>query len=82
MKTYLAVWLSLMILLALTVLAAKMHLGTFAALAVAVAKSGLVVVFFMHLRAETRRTQFVALAVLFWLSLLFGITMLDYYSRL
>lgn len=82
MKTYLAVWLSLMVLLALTLLAAKMHLGAFVALGVAVAKSGLVVIFFMHLRRETRRTQLVASAVLFWLLLLFGITLLDYYSRL
>ncbi|HIB66100.1 MAG TPA: caa(3)-type oxidase subunit IV [Phycisphaerales bacterium] len=82
MKTHLLVWLSLMLLLGLTVVAWQYHLGFLMALAIAVTKAALVIAFFMHLRKESPLTKFVAGAVLFWLLILFGFTLADYFSRL
>lgn len=82
MKTHLLVWISLMLLLGLTMIAWQYHLGFFIALAIAVAKAALVIAFFMHLREESPLTKFMAGAVLFWLLILFGFTLTDYFSRL
>jgi cytochrome c oxidase subunit IV len=56
-KTYLAVWAALVALTALTVFMAGLDLGTasiVAVLAIASAKSTLVLFYFMHLRYEER----------------------------
>lgn len=80
--TYILVWLSLMVLLGLTVLAWQLHMGVVVALLIAGAKAALVIAFFMHLRLESARTRFAAGSVLFWFSLLYGLTLTDYFSRL
>lgn len=56
-RTYVAVWVSLLILLALTVVVAQLNfasVGVAVNLLIATAKAGLVLVFFMHLRSEGR----------------------------
>jgi len=56
-RTYVAVWVSLLILLALTVFVAQLNVasvGVLVNLLIATAKAGLVLVFFMHLRSEGR----------------------------
>jgi len=50
-------------------------------LGIAVAKATLVVLYFMHVRYSTRLIPVVVAAGVFWLLLLFGLTMGDYVSR-
>jgi cytochrome c oxidase subunit IV len=56
-------------------------LNTIAALAIAVFKATLVVLFFMHVRYSSRLTWAVVLGALFWLGILLALTMSDYLSR-
>ena len=55
--------------------------NTIVALAIAVFKATLVVLFFMHVKYSTRLTWAVVLGSLFWLGILLTITMSDYLTR-
>jgi cytochrome c oxidase subunit 4 len=80
---YFVIFGALMVLTALTVGLAFVNLGQMnvvVALAVAVVKASLVVMFFMHLKYESHLTKVVLGAGIFWLILLLGIIM-DYFSR-
>ena len=82
--TYFAIFGALLVLTAATVLVAYLPLGewhTVLALGIAVAKAGLVVLFFMHLLHSTRLTWLVAGAGVFWLGILFSLTLSDYLTR-
>ena len=94
LKTYLAVFFSLMVLLLLTVGAyyipferyniGEYNLGwvnTAIALTIATIKASLVVLFFMHLRHSTRLTWVVAAAGVIFLSIMVLFTFTDYLSR-
>jgi cytochrome c oxidase subunit 4 len=81
---YIAIFLALMALTATTVAAAFVDLGpynTLVALAIAVIKMTLVVLFFMHLRAASALTKVIVLAGFFWLMLLMAFTLTDESSR-
>lgn len=82
---YLAVWIALMVLLVLTVAAARMHLGTIGnwviLLAIAILKTVLVVLFFMHVKYAPRIIWVTLGAAVLWLITLMGLTMTDYISR-
>lgn len=82
-STYLAVFAALMLGTFLTVWAAGKDFGalnTVVALAIAVTKATLVILFFMHVKYSARLTQLVvATAVAFLALLIFG-TLNDYYS--
>ena len=83
-KTYLKVWAALLILLALTVGVAYIHLGplnTFAALTIAVVKAVIIALYFMHLRFSPRVTWVFAGAGFFWLLILFTFSFGDYLTR-
>lgn len=83
-KIYLAVFFALMILTAVTVGVAFVDLGPFndiVALAIAICKATLVVLFFMHVLHSRRMTKVTVVASFFWLLILFGLTMSDYVSR-
>ena len=56
-------------------------LNVIVALAIAVFKATLVVLYFMHARYSPKRTQLVIIAGLFWLALLLLLTLSDYLSR-
>jgi cytochrome c oxidase subunit 4 len=56
-------------------------LNTVAALAIAVFKATLVVLFFMHIKYSTRLTWAVVLGALFWLMIMLALTMGDYLTR-
>jgi cytochrome c oxidase subunit IV len=56
-------------------------LNTIAALVIAVFKATLVVLFFMHVKYSTRLTWAVVIGALFWLGILFTLTMGDYLTR-
>jgi cytochrome c oxidase subunit IV len=82
---YLMVYAALLVLLVVTFLVSKVELGPFnivVAMIIAVAKTLLIVLFFMHLRWSTHMVRFFAGAALFWLAILFVLTMNDYFSRL
>lgn len=81
---YYTVFIALIIGTGLTVGAAELDLGALnnvVMLAIAGTKALLVVLFFMHVRWGTRLTWVVAGSGIFWLLILFGITMTDYLSR-
>src|SRR3974377_616775 len=81
---YVGIWVILMVLTAITVFAATLELGVFnivLALLIATIKGTLVVLFFMHLRYSTKLTMVTVIASIFWLFILFSLTMTDYITR-
>lgn len=83
-KTYILVWAALLVLTLVTVGIAQLNLGPLndvVALAVAVSKAFLVVLFFMHVKDSSRLTRLTVVAGFFWLAILIGITLTDYLSR-
>ncbi len=83
-KTYILVWAALLVLTGITVWIAQLNLGAFndvVALAVAVSKALLVILFFMHVKDSSRLTRLTVVAGFFWLVILIGITLTDYLSR-
>ena len=81
---YVWIWLALVVGTVLTYLAALVDLGALnnvVMLAIACTKASLVVLFFMHVRWSTRLTWVVAASGFFWLLIMFGLTMQDYYTR-
>jgi cytochrome c oxidase subunit IV len=84
LKVYFAVFLALMAFTALTVFAAFVNLGpanTFVALAIAVAKATLVILYFMHVKGNTKLVPVVILSGLFFLFILFLLLAADYGTR-
>jgi cytochrome c oxidase subunit IV len=83
-RTYVATWAALLLLLALTCASAFVPLGAFNSIvnfAVAAVKALLVAVFFMHLRHASALTRVFAAVALFMLALLFGLSGADYATR-
>jgi cytochrome c oxidase subunit IV len=83
-KVYFLVFGALMILTVVTWLVAQVDLGwanDIVALAIAVTKALLVILFFMHVRYSTRMTVLTALAGFFWLAILIFLTLNDYATR-
>lgn len=83
-KTYLAVWLALLALTALTIKAAELHLGAmsmFANLLIASSKASLVLWFFMHLKYETKFLRFIFLIPIVTITIIIGLTFFDIWYR-
>jgi cytochrome c oxidase subunit 4 len=83
-RTYWITGLVLLLLLALTVLAARIDLGPFntvVAMLIAVAKGTLVALFFMHLRSSKALLWVFAGAGVFWLGIMFALALSDYLTR-
>jgi cytochrome c oxidase subunit 4 len=83
-RNYVAIWAALMVGTALTVFAARLELHVFnivLALLIATIKGTLVVLFFMHLRYSTKLTMVTVIAAIFFLLILFGLSMTDYLTR-
>lgn len=84
-RGYLAVFIALLALTALTTGVAFMNLGgvgnVAVALAIAITKAVLVALYFMHLRYSTHLTVVFAGAGIFWLGILVALTLSDYISR-
>ncbi len=81
---YVAIWATLMVFTGLTVFAATVELGIFnivVALVIATIKGTLVVLFFMHLRYSTKLTMVTVIAAIFFLFILFSLSMTDYLTR-
>ena len=84
MRTLWSVFGSLFVLTIITVLVARQDLGfmnTPVALGIALLKASLVVWFFMGVRWNTPLTKVVVVAGLFWLLIMFGLTLNDYLTR-
>lgn len=83
-RMYVSIFAALIVLTFVTVFAAEFDLGTFSifvALAIAVTKATLVVLFFMHVKESSRLTKLFVVAGFFWMAILFGLTATDYISR-
>jgi cytochrome c oxidase subunit IV len=83
-STYVGVFIALMIFTGLTTWIAYIDLGrwnTVVALAIAVAKMTLVVLFFMHVKYATGLTRIVILAGFFWLGIMITLSCADELTR-
>ena len=83
-KIYIVIFLSLMLGTGLTVWAAFQNFGPFnivIALGIATFKATLVVLYFMHARYSSKRTQLVIVCAVFWLAIMLALTLSDYQTR-
>jgi cytochrome c oxidase subunit IV len=85
-RVYVTIFLVLMVGTALTVLAAfqdfhRPWLNATIALTIAVVKATFVVLYFMHVRYSGRLVWLVIASALFWLVIMFALTISDYSSR-
>src|SRR3954471_19616967 len=83
-STYYAIFGALMVLTGVTVGAAFVNLGSFnfpVAIAIAVTKATLVILFFMHVKYSSRLTKMVVAMSFFFLAIMFALTLTDYMSR-
>lgn len=81
---YFLVFGALIVLTGATVFVSRLDLGwanDIVAMAIAVTKALLVILFFMHVRHSTRMTAITAFAGFFWLAILIVITLNDYSTR-
>ena len=84
-RVYVMIFLALMLGTALTVMAASYDfpgpLNVVVALTIAVVKATLVVLFFMHVRYSGKLIWLVIFAAVFWLGIMFALTISDYWTR-
>jgi cytochrome c oxidase subunit 4 len=84
-RVYITIFLVLMFGTGLTVLAAFQDfpgpLNAVVALTIAVIKATFVVLYFMHVRYSSRLIWLVIAAALFWLAIMFALTISDYSTR-
>jgi cytochrome c oxidase subunit IV len=84
-RVYIGIFLILMVGTGLTVLAAFRDfpgpLNAVVALTIAVVKATFVVLYFMHVRYSSRLVWLVIAAGLFWLAIMFALTISDYSTR-
>ena len=82
--TYYTIFGALMVLTAVTVAVAFVNLGSFnfpVALAIAITKATLVILFFMHAKYSSRLTKLFVGTAFFFLAILLGLSLTDYLSR-
>lgn len=83
-RVYGIAFFALLLLLALTVEAARHDLGRWnfaVAASIAAVKALLIVLYFMHVRGSTPLIKLVVAAGLLWLSILFSLSLADYWTR-
>lgn len=83
-RTYVAIFIALLVFTATTIFVAFQDLGPFndiVALSIAVTKMVLVILFFMHAKYSTRLTRLVVVSAFAWLVILIGFTLSDYMTR-
>lgn len=83
-RTFILVWIVLLVLTGVTVAVAQFNLGAlnvWVALAIATFKSGLVVAVFMHMKYETPLFKLALLSALAILAIFIGMTFLDVLYR-
>ena len=85
LPVYLTVFATLMVLTAVTVAVAYVNLGQLnkvVALGIASFKATIVVLYFMHVKHASRLTKLFVVTGVFFLFILFSLTMIDYGSRM
>ena len=83
-RVYLGVFVALMVLMAATVAVAYLNLGIFnnvVAMAIAITKTSLIMLYFMHLRQSSRLTKIFATIGFVFLLILVSFTLADYFTR-
>jgi cytochrome c oxidase subunit IV len=84
-RIYIVIFLALMAGTIATVIAAYQDfpgpLNVIVAMTIAVVKATLVVLYFMHVRYSSRLVWLVICAALFWMAILFALTISDYWTR-
>lgn len=83
-KLYISIWIILLCFTALTTGVAFIDLGslnTVVALAIAICKAGIVVLFFMHARHSEKLVRVVIGVAIFWLLILIVISTTDFATR-
>ena len=84
-RVYIVIFLALMLGTGLTLLAAFRDfpgpLNAVVALTIAVVKATLVVLYFMHVRYSSRLIWLVIGSAIFWLAIMFALTISDYWTR-
>src|SRR5256885_16707982 len=84
-RVHIFIFLALMVGTTLTVLAAFRDfpgpLNVVVAMTIAVVKATLVVLYFMHVRYSSRLIWLVIGSALFWLAIMFALTISDYWTR-
>ncbi len=83
-KIYIAIFAALMLGTGITVWAAFQNFHQFnivIALVIATIKATLVVLYFMHARYSSKRTQLVIVCSVFWLAIMLALTLTDYTTR-
>ena len=83
-KAYVTVFGTLMVLTSITVAAAFTNLGSFnfpVALAIAITKATVVILFFMHVKYSPKLTWAVVAGSVFWLGIMLALTITDYATR-
>jgi cytochrome c oxidase subunit IV len=83
-RTNIAVFVALLLLLLATVGAAQLPLGSWhfpIAMAIATAKAVLIVLFFMHLLYSHRLTAIISVSSFLWLAIMIALTLNDYLTR-
>ena len=83
-KIYVVILLALLLGTYLTVSAAMRDFGPWnivIALTIATTKAILVVLYFMHVRYSSGRTQLVVVSGVFWLAIMLFLTLSDYFTR-
>jgi cytochrome c oxidase subunit 4 len=83
-KIYLLVFATLLCLTLITVDVAFYNFGwlnIYIAMAIATTKATVIVLYFMHVKYSPRLIWVFAIAGLFWLIILFALTLSDYFTR-
>lgn len=88
-KTYVTILIGLLVLMALTIGAANVHVGPadqhvynlLIALAIAFSKMMLILMFFMHVKYGSKLTAVFATGGFFWLVIFFTLLFCDYFTR-
>lgn len=83
-KTYIYVFIALLVGTALTAAIAFVDLGPFngiVALTIAMIKAVLVLLFFMHIKYSSKMTKVTVVSAFFFLMILLALSMTDYISR-
>lgn len=79
------IFLVLLVGTALTVMAAfydfPWRLNTIVAMTIATTKATFVVLYFMHVRYSSRLVWVIVASAMFWMAILFALTLSDYWTR-
>ena len=84
-RVYITIFAVLLIGTALTVVAAFVdfpwRFNTIVALTIATIKATFVVLYFMHVRYSSRLVWMIVTSALFWMAIMFSLTLADYWTR-